>query len=259
MGRGLVIGDVLRNGLVALRKHPARCLLMLGVIPVLWDLPRSQLQQILYGSEIETSSPFMLASTAWRSILAGGLMLAAIELAAGRKAQFHLLARGLRFAPAVFVTELSTAVPMYFVGQAAAAPAHLASMVVLLPLMVLIVVRGIAWVPHIVDRSEPVLTAFRSSWKATRGSGGEIVLLILLVTVPVGALGFVVGERPLLGHLVSILSGPVMHLLSAQVYLCLVTQAPADGDQTRNAEPADPPSELPVDGTGWARDSKDDP
>ncbi len=258
---GLVIGDVLTNSVRGVCRHPVRALLILGVVPAVWAQPGIQLRGELgvYGAGIGMVLAFVVAKAAWQSLLTGGLTCAAIDLASGGKPTVATLLQGVRVAPGVFVAILALEIPSHFLGVPDPSLAEMAGMVVLLPMMVVLGIRGIVWVQFIVDRGEPIVRAFRSSWTATRGASLQIALLLLLLMVPLGMVGFLALELPAIRHALSAVSSLVLEVVVASVYLSFtngsesrIPIAPIPSDGAKLEHDHDAPSR----GTGWSRDAK---
>lgn len=262
--RGWGVTSVLIDVVRVIRARPLRALLLLGVVPALWDLPTWYFRE---PDQLARAGVGVLAAElAWQSVIAGGVVQAAINLATGCETGLSTLVKGVRFAPQLFIARAAPAAAMLLFGpmehlERDAGGMLLASLLVVLVLF-LVMIRGVAWEPCIVDRRESVLGAFRTSWHATRGASGRIIVLVLLVAAAHGLVGLALLSRPpLLRALSALLSVPTS-LVLAVLYLRLLPRSEAlvgsdvDGAAPANDGAGAAKETLPVDGSGWVRDTK---
>jgi len=189
------------------------------------------------------------------------MVIASIDLAAGGKPTFRALVTGVRSSPWVFVPLAVHAVLMELVEQTTHAPSTLQALALatLIPSMLVVLTRGDAWVPFIVDKRLTPIEAFRASWTATRGSVLRICAIYAVTLVFAIPAGLLTLGHPLIAHVPGLILGPMTSVLLAEVYLELVPSSIAPvADLPRRFEtrmPATPPEDLPTKGSGWTRDT----
>lgn len=234
--------------------------MILGAVPTLWGLPQTLLENHPAVAPLGSALVFHAVAVAWNALLWGGTTIASIELAVGGKPTIGALVRGIRFWPAIFPALLVQLVPLQILVRTTDASPLLA-LALGIPAMLVVLLRGLAWVPLIVDRRLGWIQAFGASWKATRGSGLRICglwTLLSALAIPAGLLAF---GRPLAAHAAGLVTGPVFSVALAEVYLALFAgRADASGEPalSETMTPAPPAEELPTKGSGWTREANAD-
>lgn len=221
---------------MALWRHPVRAVVILGAVPTLWGLPETLLENHPAVAPLGSALVFRAAVVAWNSLLWGGTTIASIELAVGGKPTMGALVRGIRYWPAIFPALLVQLVPLQLLARTTDASPALA-LALGIPALLVVLIRGVAWTPLIVDRRLGWIQAFGASWKATRGSGLRICGFLTLLSALAIAAGSLAFGRPLAAHAVGLVTGPAFSVGVAEVYLALFAgRANESGEREDNGE-----------------------
>ncbi|MBI3205911.1 MAG: hypothetical protein HYZ29_30525 [Myxococcales bacterium] len=204
---------------------------------------------------------FRLVAAAWSALLSGGTVIGSIELAAGGRPSLGALVRGIRFSPAVFLALALQLVPLQVLSRAmdTSSVQQALALAVGAPVVLVLAVRAVAWIPMIVDRRLGPMQAFRASWEVTRGSSGRIVVVWAVLVAFATSAGALALGNPITVHVVGLAVGPVFSVVLAELYLALVadrTNPPAERSVLAEGPPPAPAAEsLPTRGSGWSRNA----
>jgi hypothetical protein len=251
-----VLATVLRKA----GKQPFRAFLLLGLLPALWHMPLdalwprirlprapASLDQWHYGA---TAARAVVAA-AWGSLIAGGVALAALDVAREKNPRPSRILQGFKHAGGVFMASAASVLLRPLMGRGL----WMLS-VPLTTVFWIFVVRTAMWVPLLVDQDRPIWNAFHDSWVWTRGAFWKITRLLLLVVLFYAPAAVVARNNAIATFLVEALGLPFFTLALAEVYLLLVPTSVTPVEVLQGIPPDDEPThptDPPTSGSGWAR------
>lgn len=245
-----------------LGEQPGALTVSLLVVPTVWNLVadmayRQVVPEVARGSgEVSPwiDAAMLGATTVWALVVYGGQLLIAIDAARGLPVNWRRFREGashtwrLTFGvlPAVPLLAVSC-LPDGALLEVIAIPLLLAAIAA----TVVAVLRTVVWGPLIVDSNAPVIGAFVTSWRATRGSLWKLMrlgLLLCVAVLPVAACEVLFGGS---FHITFGLFGALCAMTMAELYVRIPGRHAA-----RREEPAQLRSssgaEIPTKGSGWS-------
>jgi hypothetical protein len=220
------------------RRVPWRALLLLGILPGLWELPADLL---INDAPDDIDSTFdwrvqgreagrWLIYSLWTAVLWGGQTLVSLEVVRQGSPPFRRLIQGIRFTPAIFAATATAMLSgqllmlMAFGGGPDAEPPRVLAgiaiaLLLLVPVVGVFVVATFLAFP-LVERRRGLIDGLVRAWALLGGSLGPVVrltLLSLVISAPLYAIGWATSEYVTKALLA--LLAPTVHLAWAHAYL----------------------------------------
>jgi hypothetical protein len=220
----------------ALGRQPLGALLAVFVLPGLWMVPATIVEERLVPAEDPTfglgASPRTIAVSwaayVWSSISGAAQLSAAIDVVRGQRVQWRKFATSVARAPLLFLTTAVVALPFEVSGLAPFPPDGGKMGLVIFFAFVMVIyamIRTLLWAPLIVNTRRPLWESLTTSLAWTRGRFWKLFAVVLGATcfgIPVFAVEVLVFGK--LWHFSTAAMGALYALAVAQVYADTVSQ-----------------------------------
>ena len=203
------VGSVLKGMVAAFRRQPLGVLFAVCILPGLWMVPATIVQDRLVteeegmtGSRSFRAVAVSIGGYVWSTIWFAGQLSAALHAVRDRPIEWRRFLTGLSQVPVLFVTSMIVSIPMELLTFAPVVPDSSESYVVMLIVLgasCWLFARTALWAPFIVDARRPLWESLAASWVLTRGSAWRFFglgLTLVCIALPLFVVeGVFAGEQ----------------------------------------------------------------